>query len=247
MTVKAVIIDDEQSGRENLRASIEKYCDAIEIIAEADSVLYGIETIKIYQPDLVFLDIEMPGGNGFKLLEFFDKPGFGVIFVTAYDHYAIQAIRFSAIDYILKPINVVELKNAVVRFVERQKEQSRLLLEHFQDNIRKENLNKRIALPTAQQIDFKEVNTIIRCEGEVNYTLFHFTNGSNLLISKTLVEYEEILQPYGFIRIHKTHLVNLKHVVSFHKADGCFLTLTDGTSVPVSRRRKEIVLEKLKK
>ncbi|MCF8357933.1 MAG: LytTR family DNA-binding domain-containing protein [Prolixibacteraceae bacterium] len=246
MGIKAIIIDDEQNGRENLRGAIEKFCPEIEVMAEAGSAISGIEAIQEHNPDLVFLDIEMPGGNGFKVLEFFDRPKFGVIFVTAYDQYAIQAIRFSAIDYLLKPLNVIDLKNAVDRFIHRQKEQTELLLSQFKQNNSRQTANKKIALPTTDKIEFHEIKTILRCEGEINYTNFHFTNGSKLLISKTLAEFEEILEPYGFVRTHKTHMVNLQHVKTFNKADGCSLTLTNGTSVPVSRRRKMYVLEKLK-
>lgn len=247
MPIKAIIIDDEKNGRENLRGALEKYCDELTVLAEADSAVAGIEAIQLHQPDLIFLDIEMPGGNGFKVLEFFNQPKFGVIFVTAYDQYAIQAIRFSAIDYILKPINIVDLKNAVDRFTKRRKEHTALLLEHFRENERVEVASKKIALPTSDKIEFREIKSILRCEGEINYTKICFANSQKMLISKTLVEFEEILEPYGFVRTHKTHLVNLMHVTAFNKTDGCSVTLSNGESVPVSRRRKEFVLEKLKK
>lgn len=246
MPIKAIIIDDEINGRENLRGVLAKYCNDVEIIAEADSALKGIDAIQTHTPDLVFLDIEMPNGNGFKVLEFFEQPTFGVIFVTAYDQYAIQAIRFSAIDYILKPINVIELKNAVDRFKSRQKEQTSTLLQQFKLNSHLENQAQKIALPSIDKIEFREIETILRCEAETNYTTFHFTDNTKLLISRTLVEFEEILSNYGFIRTHKTHLVNLSHIKSFNKSDGCSVTLSNGHSIPVSRRRKEFVLEKLK-
>jgi two-component system, LytTR family, response regulator len=241
-----IIVDDEANGRENLRGVLEKYCPEVTVVAEANSALSGIEAINQHQPDLVFLDIEMPDGNGFKVLEFFDKPTFGVIFVTAYDQYAIQAVRFSAIDYILKPINIIELKNAIQRFQSRRKEQAAMLMQQFKQNEHVDLPSKKIALPTFDKIEFHEVQSILRCEGETNYTHFYFNDGSTLLISRTLIEFEEILEGYGFIRTHKTHLVNRMHIRSFNKADGCSLTLTDGSSVPVSRRRKEFILEKLK-
>jgi two-component system LytT family response regulator len=244
--IRSVLIDDEANGRENLRGILEKYCPEVTVVAEANSALTGIGAINQHQPDLVFLDIEMPEGNGFKVLEFFDKPTFGVIFVTAYDHYAIQAIRFSAIDYLLKPINIIELKNAVDRFKNRRKEQGELLMQQFKQNWLTETALKKLALPTADKIEFREVQTIVRCEGEVNYTHFFFTDGSKLLISRSLIEFEEILEGFGFIRTHKTHLVNLVHVKSFNKADGCSLTMSNGQSVPVSRRRKDYILEKLR-
>jgi two-component system, LytTR family, response regulator len=244
--IRAVIIDDEINGRENLRGSLEKYCPEISVVGEADSAVSGIEIINLLNPDLVFLDIEMPNGNGFKVLEFFEKPAFGVIFVTAYDQYAIRAIRFSAIDYLLKPINIVELKNAVSRFINRKKDLSGILMEQFRQNRMVESPMKKIALPTTEKIEFREIQSILRCEGEGNYTWFFFTDGSKLLISKSLVEYEEILEGFDFLRTHKTHLVNRQHIRSFNKNDGCSLTLSNGDSVPVSRRRKESLLSQLK-
>lgn len=244
--IKAIIIDDEANGRENLRGAIEKYCTEVVVVGDAGSALAGIEEINKHHPDLVFLDIEMPEGNGFTVLEFFERPAFGVIFVTAYDHYAIQAIRFSAIDYLLKPINIIELRNAVDRFCNRRKEQSALMMEQFKHNWSRDTSSKKIALPTAERIEFREVQSIVRCEGEGNYTRFYFTDGSKLLISRSLVEFEEILEGFGFIRTHKTHLVNQMHIKAFNKADGCSLTMSNGQEVPVSRRRKEVILEKLK-
>jgi two-component system LytT family response regulator len=246
MTIRAIIIDDEINGRENIRGVMEKYCPEVMVVAEAGSALSGIEAINQHHPDLVFLDIEMPEGNGFKVLEFFEKPTFGVIFVTAYDHYAIQAIRFSAFDYLLKPINIIELKNAVDRFFSRRKEQTEMLMQQFKQNLLVDSPSKKIALPTVERIEFREVQSIIRCEGDGNYTHFVFTDGSKLLISRSLIEFEEILEGFGFIRTHKTHLVNLAHVKSFNKTDGCSLTMSNIDSVPVSRRRKEYVLGKLK-
>lgn len=243
--LKCVIIDDESNGRENLSGILKKYCPEIQVVAQASSVLSGIEAIQQYQPELIFLDIEMPDGNGFKLLEFFDKPTFGVIFVTAYDHYAIQAIRFSAIDYILKPINIIDLKNAIDRFLHRKKEQNQVMMKQLIQNSVNNLPVKKLALPSTEKIEYHELQTIIRCEGESNYTTFFFINGTKLMISKTLIEYEEILEPFGFVRTHKSHLVNLMHVTCYNKIDGGSLTLSNGTNIPVSRRRKDFILEKL--
>ncbi|NLU37433.1 MAG: response regulator transcription factor [Bacteroidales bacterium] len=244
--IKSIIIDDEVNGRENLRGALERYCHEIVVVGDANSVLTGIEAINQHHPDLIFLDIEMPDGNGFKLLEFFERPEFGIIFVTAYDHYAIQAIRFSAIDYLLKPINIIELKKAVGRFCSSRKEQSEMIMQQFKQNFLVDSPSKKIALPTAEKIEFREVQSIIRCEGEGNYTHFIFNDGTKLLISRSLIEFEEILEGFGFIRTHKTHLVNQRHIKSFNKTDGCSLTMSNGQNVPVSRRRKEEILGKLK-
>jgi len=243
--IKAILVDDEKNGRENLRGLLQQYCPEVSLFAEAQNALQAIDLIQEHQPDLVFLDIEMPGGNGFKVLEFFKQPQFSVIFVTAYDHYAIQAIRFSALDYILKPIDVLLLKSAVNRFVE-QKSTEDKRLEQFLKNEHRAVGNKRIALPTADKIDYIEINCIIKCQGEANYTRFYLTSGVEYLVSKSLVEYEEILSGFGFIRTHKSFVVNVSHIVSFVKTDGGYLLMSDKSTVPVSRRKKDSILKEIR-
>ena len=243
--IQAILVDDEKNGRENLRGLLNQYCPEVLLVAEAQNAIQAIDLIREHQPELVFLDIEMPGGNGFKVLEFFKEPQFSVIFVTAYDHYAIQAIRFSALDYILKPIDVTLLRSAVDRFVEQKSTDDRRL-EQFLKNESRTNGNKRIALPMTDKIDYIEINAIIKCQGEANYTRFYLTGGKEYLVSKSLVEYEEILNGFGFIRTHKSFVVNLAHIVSFVKADGGYLLMSDQSSVPVSRRKKELVLKEIK-
>ncbi len=244
-TIKAIIVDDEQNGRENLRGVLEKFCPNVEILAEAESAISAINCIQEYKPDLVFLDIEMPGGNGFKVLEFFNHSQFKVIFVTAYDQYAIQAIRFSALDYILKPIDALKLKEAIQRFIQARTQED-LRLEQFLKNKELKNQSKKIALPFADKIDYVEVENIIQCKGEANYTRIFLSCGKEHLISKPLIEFEEILDGFGFIRTHKTYIVNLYHVNTFIKSDGGYLKMSNGLSVPVSRRKKEFVLAELK-
>jgi two-component system LytT family response regulator len=243
--IRAIIVDDEQNGRENLHRTLEKYCPEVSVVAEANSVLTGIEAIQQHAPDLVFLDIEMPEGKGFKILEFFSEPDFDVIFVTAYDQYAIQAIRFSALDYILKPINILELRAAVDRTGHRKKKERRLL-NQFLHNAHSELAEKKLALASGNKIEFRSIGQIIRCQSDGNYTNFYFTEGPALLVTKTLNDFEEILEGYGFIRTHKAHLVNTLFIRSFHKNDGGYLQLTDGILIPVSRRRKDEILTRLK-
>nr|WP_321406578.1 LytTR family DNA-binding domain-containing protein [uncultured Carboxylicivirga sp.] len=242
--VRTVLVDDEQNGRENLRGALQQYCPEIEIIAEADSAMAAIDIISKEKPDLVFLDIEMPGGNGFKVLEFFSDPKFSVIFVTAYDHYAIQAIRFTALDYILKSIDIFLLKDAVKRYIHnKSKEDNRLKI--FLSNNTLSNESKRIALPTADKINYIEISRIIKCQAESSYTRFFLDSGEVLLVSKSLVEYEEIISDSGFIRTHKSFVVNTKHIQSFVKKDGGYLIMSDHSTVPVSRRKKEFVLSQI--
>jgi two-component system LytT family response regulator len=246
MKIKSIIVDDEKHGRENLAGILKQYCPEVTLLGEANSVDAAISLIHQHKPDLVFLDIEMPKANGFQLLEHFKDFNFEVIFVTAYGNYAIKAIRFSAADYILKPINYKELKTAVEKVANRiQQKQENLRMKQLMYNLG-QPANPRIGLPTGERIEFVEVNKIIRCQGEGNYSHIYFEENKHLLVAKTLVEFEDLLQEYSFIRVHKTHLVNLKHVAAYLKTDGGTLQLSNGDKVAVSRRRKEEVQNRLK-
>lgn len=246
MKIKSIIVDDEKHGRENLVGILKQHCPEVEIQGEANSVESAILLIREHHPDLVFLDIEMPLANGFQLLGHFQDFRFEVIFVTAYGNYAIKAIRFSAADYILKPINYHELKSAVDKVSNRiQQKQENQRMKQLVYNLGQPG-NPRIGLPTGDRIEFVEVHKIIRCQGEGNYSHIYFEENKHLLVAKTLVEFEDLLQEYSFVRIHKTHLVNLKHVVAYVKTDGGILQLSNGDKVAVSRRRKEEVQKMLK-
>lgn len=246
MPISALIVDDEKNGRQNLSGLLQKYCPQIEISAEAASVEQAVAAIRMFQPQLVFLDIEMPGGNGFQLLEHFRDFSFEVIFVTAYDNYMLKAIRFSASDYILKPINLNELIAAIEKVSQRihEKTENERIRQLYQNTLHP--VNPKIGLPTGDRVEFIEVKSIIRCQGESNYTHFYFTDRKPLLVAKTLIEFEELLADYQFIRVHKTHLVNLNHVISFTKNDSGILFLSNGDSVSISRRRREFTINRLK-
>ncbi len=246
MVFPAIVIDDEKNGRENLSGLIRQYCPQLKLVAEAASVAEAILKIEEFRPRLIFLDIEMPGGNGFKLLEHFKTFPFEVIFVTAYDNYAIKAIRFSASDYILKPINLNELLVAVEKACEHinQQTENERIKQLYRNTQQPDNA--RIGLPLSDRVEFVEVKTIIRCQGESNYTHLYFTAKKPLLVAKSLVEFEELLADHGFIRVHKSHLVNLNHVTSISKTDGGTLVLSNGDSILISRRRKEFVSACLK-
>lgn len=246
MKIKSIIVDDEKHGRENLAGILKQYCPEIELLGEANSVESAISLVQEFNPDLIFLDIEMPRANGFQLLEHFKDFRFEVIFVTAYGNYAIKAIRFSAADYILKPINFHDLKAAVEKVAERiQQKQENLRMKQLVYNLSQPQ-NPRIGLPTGDRIEFIEVGKIIRCQGEGNYSHIFFDGNKPLLVAKTLVEFEDLLGEYSFFRVHKTHLVNLKHVVAYLKTDGGTLQLSNGDTVTISRRRKEEVQKMLK-
>lgn len=241
---RAIIVDDEVNSRENLKGALRSFCPEVEVVGEANGVLSAIELIQKEQPSLVFLDIEMPDGNGFEVVEFFKKPNFKVIFITAYDQYAIKAIRFAALDYILKPIDVLLLKAAIDRHNEIKTEDERL--QQFITNRELSSQEKRIALPLADKIHFIKVKDIISCKGEGSYTTIYRTNNQSFLVSKPLIEYEDILSECGFIRTHKSHIVNKSHISTYIKSDGGYLLMSDSSNVPVSRRKKEEVLMKLK-
>lgn len=246
MTISALVVDDEKNGRENLSGMIKNYCPQVKIVAEANSVAQAIVEIQDHQPQLIFLDIEMPGGNGFQLLDHFKDFPFEVIFVTAYDNYAIKAIRFSAIDYILKPINLNDLIIAIDKVSQRIRHQNE------NERIRQLYLNTfhptdpKIGLATGDRVEFVEVKSIIRCQGECNYTNLYFTDKKPLLVAKSLIEFEELLGEYNFIRVHKTHLINLNHVASFNRNDAGILIMSNGDKVSISRRRKDLTISQLK-
>ena len=246
MKIKSIIVDDEKHGRENLAGILREHCPEVAVLGQADSVSSASELVRNENPDLVFLDIEMPEANGFSLLENFPEARFEVIFVTAYDNYAIKAIRFSAADYILKPINYHELKAAIGKVEQRiATKQQNLRLRELSRNIRQPD-NPRIGLPTGDRVEFTEVRKIIHCKGEGNYTHIFMEEGKHLLVAKTLVEFEELLSEYAFVRTHKSHLVNLNHVVAYQKTDGGILELSNGDRASISRRRKEKVADILK-
>nr|WP_321450753.1 LytTR family DNA-binding domain-containing protein [uncultured Carboxylicivirga sp.] len=244
--IKAIVVDDEPNNCLYLSKQLKKYCTQVEVCAMANNAAEGVQLIHQYQPDMVFLDIQMPGGNGFDLLESISERDFKVIFVTAYDQYAIKAIRYCAFDYLLKPINTIELQKAVDRVVAElkgHKKESILQYETLKHN--GAHSAKRIALPSAQRLLFVEVSDIIRCEAESNYTSIYLQSGAKEVVSKTLKEYEELLAEEGFIRVHQSHLVNVQMIQSYEKADGGYLLMKDASQVPISRLRKEKVMEVL--
>ncbi|WP_255491399.1 MULTISPECIES: LytR/AlgR family response regulator transcription factor [unclassified Dysgonomonas] len=246
--IRAIIVEDEQNNRENLQKLLAKYCSSMEIIGLCTSALEGRQKIVELRPDLVFLDIEMPGGDGFSMLESLCIFDFEVIFVTAFTSYAIKAIKFSALDYIVKPIDIMELLKAVDKAKEKiHKKQQNSRMHNLLDNRNREGNKKVIALPLSDKIEFVEIANIIHCQADGNYTFFHLKDGVKLLISKTLKEYDELLSPLNFLRVHQSHLINLDEVKSFVKTDGGYIQMKDGTSITISRQRREMVLRILHK
>lgn len=244
--IKALIVDDEAGARNSLETLLKKHAPEISQIEMVSNATDAFFKIKDFQPDLIFLDIQMPFLNGFDLLNKIENINFDIIFTTAYNQYAIQAIRFSALDYLLKPIDVTELKNAVQRHVLRKENllQTNQQYKNLVQNLSaKTNDEFRLAVNGTQGMQFFPVREIIRLEGDRNYTNFYFTGNRKLLSSKTLKEYEEILSDKGFIRCHKSHLVNRSFVKAITAEN--FLLLTDDSGVEVSRRRLAEVRAKL--
>jgi two-component system LytT family response regulator len=245
--LKVLLIDDEERATDALRLMIEKMVPEIKQVFVCNDSRKAAEMIHTCQPGLIFLDIQMPHLNGFQLLEKLPNKNFKIIFTTAYNEYAIQAIRFSAFDYLLKPIDSEELQSSVYRFLETQEDyrQQFDLLKNIMHNIQAPSPEEfRLALPTKEGVHFLMPHEIIRCEAVGNYTKFFVEKNRTYLISKTLGEYDTLLSPHNFIRTHKSHLVN-KKFISFIDHDG-FAVLKDNSRVEVSRRRKEEVMSSLK-
>jgi two-component system LytT family response regulator len=245
--IRAIIVDDELGARESLSKMLEKNCKQVEIVAKVDSMASAYEAISAKEPDLVFLDIEMPNGNAFDLLEKFREINFNIIFTTAYDHYAIKAIKFSAVDYILKPIDPEELVQAVKRFEERAGQKTSLdkQFKTLLSNVRTENKLKKVGIPDGDGLIFINLSDIIRCDSDGNYTFFILTSGKKIIASRTLGEYEQMFADDNFFRIHRSHLINLEHVKKYIKGEGGYVVMTDNSQVEVSRRNKTDFLEKL--
>ena len=238
--IRTIIIDDEYNNVVALRKSLDIYCLDVEIVAEADCVEAGFEAINKHQPDLIFLDIEMPDGTGFDLLKKFEKVNFHVVFVTAFNQYAIKAFQFSAIDYILKPINVELLIKAVHKVSNKPADIEKRIKSLFEN---REKI-KTVALPTFEGIQVEKVENILYCKSENNYTIFFLKGGGGkIMVSKTLKEYDEILSDYNFLRVHQSYLINLAEVKRYVKGEGGYVILSNDDSVDVSRRRKQAFLD----
>ena len=242
--IRCVIVEDEEIARKVLKSLLAQYCQDVMVCAEADDVASGKEMIEAFRPDLVFLDIEMPGGGGFKLLNSIDNIDFEVVFITAYEQFAIKAIRHDALDYLLKPVDPKELVDAVEKVkTAKYKKTLKKQYDNILKNIDPEQLVvRKISISTTDKIHLIDVDNIIRCESDNYYTIIFFKDGTNLMVSKTLKDMEQRLEEYDFVRTHKSHLVNMRCIQNFIK-DEMMVLMTDGTKVPVSKRKKEKILE----
>jgi two-component system, LytTR family, response regulator len=246
--LRTLIVDDEDHMRDSLTRLLAKHCPQVDVAGEANDVSSGIKAINAVHPDLVLLDIQMGDGTGFDLLNSLPVIDFKVIFITAYDHYALQAFRFSAVDYLLKPVNPEMLAEAVERAGQLIQEHHNIQMQALQENLRNIKLQeKKIILKTTDNIYLLGLKDIICCESDNNYTGIFTSDGKKILISKTLKEYDTLLTGCGFYRVHKSFLINLAHIQRFEKQDGGFIVLTNDMKIPVASRKRDEMLELLEK
>ena len=243
--LKAIIIDDEPYCCESLITLLEDNSE-VEIVAVCHNGIEGLTAIKKYTPDLVFLDVEMPKMNGFEMLEQLSQVNFEIIFTTSYDQYALRAIRFSAIDYLLKPIDSDELQKAVQKVIHRSQKPIAQQLEILMQRIHQPAtpINK-IAMPTMEGLQMIPVDSIISCESDSNYTILLLKNNKKIVVSRTLKEIEELLEEHSFVRVHRCYLANLNEVEKYVKGEGGYLVMSDGTTIDVARNKKESLMKKL--
>jgi two-component system LytT family response regulator len=241
--MNALIIDDELSNIENLQKLVQQYCPGVNIVGHASEINEAVVQITIHQPDLLFLDIQIGDKTGFDLLKLLPNKEFEVIFVTAFDRYGVEAIKFSALDYLLKPVDIKELVIAVRKAeqkisIKHKNQQLDFLLNHLKHL---NNAPTKIALPQLQEIRYVAVDDIVRCEADNSYTTFHLQNMDKIVVSKSIKEYADILKPLGFLRTHQSHLVNPIFIKSWIKEDGGTLLLMNGSKIPVSKPNKATV------
>ena len=249
--IKAVIIDDDPEMRRQNRQLLNDYFPDITVVGEADAVDSAVSVLQRENPDLVLLDIEIKGGTGFHVLQKLQHYTFKLIFVTAFDHFAIRAIKFSAMDYILKPINETEFRQAVQRATDAlasdKKEQTLLQNDYLLESYKKESQIGKIVLRTADALHVVDFNNIVYCRSDNSYTSFYLNSGEEIVVSKGLKEYIDLLKDYGFFRPHQSYLVNLNYVTKVEKADGGFVILKNGKEIPVSLRQKKKLIDLLEK
>lgn len=244
--IKAIVIDDETNNQELICNLLKSYADNIHVLAVAGSVESGYQAIIEHQPDLVFLDIQMPDGTGFDLLKKFDKINFKVIFVTAHQEYAIEAFKYSALDYLLKPLSPSNLISAIKKVEESfNSDELNLKLKTLLSNITEPAKTKRkIVLKTMERIYSVDLNDVIRFESDGGYTKVYLLDGKRIMVSRTMKEFDDLLTDVGFLRVHNSHLINMNYLFCFEKTEG-HIVMKDDSIVPVSNRKKEQLLELL--
>ena len=243
--LSAILIDDEPNAVGLLELRLAQHCPTIDVVASCTSSHKGLQAILDHRPDVVFLDIEMPQMNGFQLLEAVGGVSFSLVFVTAYDKFALKAFRYSAVDYLLKPIDTQELIQAVSR-VEKQQKTTLEQVAHLKQqlNATTKVLPDKIALPYQNGVTFVDIKDVIYCESDDNYTKFHLTDGHNYLVTKSLREIQELFEERDFLRVHRQYLINLNHIKKFVRGEGNYLVMANQQTIPVSRGQKDRLLER---
>lgn len=242
--LKTVIVDDEKDAVDFIFSIIGEYCPGLHVAGKAHDVNEGVQTIKELKPDLVFLDVEMPHGTGFDLLTHFPEKEFDVVFITAFNHYAIKAIKYSAVDYILKPININEFIEAVNKVMQKRSssmfrgnENIKALLENL-----KTGVPSRLAIPTSDGMEYINPKDIIRIEADRSYSWFFLAGNRKMLVSKNLKEFQDLLSDRHFFRPHNSYLINLRYVKKYVRKEGGYIEMQDGSEIPISRNRKDLFL-----
>lgn len=242
--LKAVLIDDEPSSLQNLQQKLKEFCPDVDVIASAQKPEDAILLIRQHKPDVIFLDIEMPRMNGFRMLDELGEYDFDIIFTTAYNHYAIDAIRISAFDYLTKPVAIKDLQSAVERLAKHRKLHTKDKMELLRSSLSStKSQDEKIAVPTSEGLEFIPIRNIVHIESSSNYSKLFFLDGKNILVTKLLGEFEEMLSPYNFFRVHNSHLINLAYIKKYIRGEGGQVVMQNGDVVDVARRKKEEFLK----
>lgn len=237
--MKAVIIEDEERSKIVLQNLLENYCPDVEVVATADAVTTGVKAVNSHHPDILFLDVQINGGTGFDILEQLENPKVAVIFTTAYDQYALKAFKFSAIDYLLKPIDIDELKSAVGKVnMSGRQEEDQYKIQNLLSNIKNPAEDPVLLVSTSEAVEFVRIRDIVRCEAQGAYTQLFLRDTRPVMVSKVIKEFEFLLQEYGFYRVHQSHLINLKEVRKYVKSEN-YLLMRDGAQIQLARSRKD--------
>ncbi len=242
--IKAILVDDEYNSLQNLQQKITEFCPDISIVALAEKPEDAILQIRLQKPDVIFLDIEMPRMNGLRMMN--ELPDFNgeIIFTTAYNHYAVDAIRISAFDYLVKPVSIADLQNAVTRLVKYRQSETKERLEVLRQSMSESKSQEdKIAVPTSEGFEFIQIKNIVHIESSSNYSKIFFADGKNLLVTKLLKDFEDLLLPYRFYRVHNSHLINLAFIKKYIRGEGGQVVLQNGDVVDVARRKKEEFLK----
>ena len=239
-TLRAILVDDELSSLQNLQSKLVEFCPDVEVVATAQKPEDAILFIRQHKPDVIFLDIEMPRMNGFRMLDELGELDFEIIFTTAYNHYAVDAIRISAFDYLMKPVAIKELQNAVERLAKYRQTHTRDKLDVLRQSLSPtKSQEEKIAIPTNEGLEFIPIKNILHIESSSNYSKIFLTDGKNILVTKLLKDFEDILEPYNFFRVHNSHLINLAYIKKYIRGEGGQVVMQNGDVIDVARRKKE--------